>query len=364
MTQNDTPRVRILLIDDDEDSFIITRELLADLDDPACELDWASKYDDGLERVCAEEHDVYLLDYRLGPRDGIELLKSALEAGVKRPIIMRTGQDDFAIDRQAMRLGAADYLVKGTITSNELDRAIRHAMERHKLHEELEHSNRELEQFAFAAAHDLRAPLRQVSSFCQLLSRRYNDALDHTGQEWLDLAVDGVGRMDRLITDLLAYSKASKAPIALSHVDLGEVLRLVKSNLGGELDESAGRIEHGPLPTVPGEFGQLERLLQNLISNALAYRGDEAPVVEITVTRRDDAWEFAVRNNGVGVHADDLERIFEMFQRADGQSAHEGTGLGLPICARIVERHGGRMWVESEPGVGSTFFFTLAPKSD
>jgi light-regulated signal transduction histidine kinase (bacteriophytochrome) len=225
--------------------------------------------------------------------------------------------------------------------------------------EELARSNAELEQFAYVASHDLQEPLRMVSSYAQLLEQRYNDLLDDRAKKYIFYAVDGAARMQRLITDLLSYSRVeSRAqPLARtdSHAVLGEAIR----NLSEAIAESHALVINDDLPTVWADHSQLVQLFQNLIGNAIKFHGPESPRVHVSAARNGNKWVFCVRNSGIGIDAQYFERIFVIFQRLHGRGEYPGTGIGLALCKRIVERHGGRIWVESEPGKGSAFFFSL-----
>jgi PAS domain S-box-containing protein len=237
--------------------------------------------------------------------------------------------------------------------------ALRHAEQVLALRtQELERSNRELEQFAYVASHDLQEPLRMVSSYTQLLAKRYQDRLDSDANDFIAYAVGGANRMQRLINDLLAYSRVNtqgKVPKPVdSHVALGHAL----ANLAAAIEEQQAMVSNDDLPVVSADETQLVQVFQNLIANALKFRGGEAPRVHVSAERREGEWIFSVRDNGIGIAHEFHPRLFQIFQRLHGKDV-PGTGIGLALCKRIVERHGGVIWVESEEGQGATFRFTL-----
>lgn len=234
-----------------------------------------------------------------------------------------------------------------------------HEVDLLEANEELTKSNVELEQFAYVASHDLQEPLRMVSSFTQLLERNYGGELDDKAHEYMHFAVDGAPRMQQLIKDLLAYSRLGRASIERTELDMEQVTARVLQSLQLSISDAGAKIISGALPVVHGDPGQLQQLLQNLIANAIKYRSEKPVEIAIGVEPRNHEQMFFVRDNGIGIDPRDVDRIFEIFQRLHGRTDYVGTGIGLSICKRIVERHGGRIWVESKIGEGSTFFFTL-----
>jgi PAS domain S-box-containing protein len=229
-----------------------------------------------------------------------------------------------------------------------------------KQRQELARSNADLQQFAYVASHDLQEPLRMVASYLQLLERRYKDKLDTDANEFINYAVDGAGRMQNLINDLLAYSRVGTQGKPFKSTNYENVFHRALLNLKIAIEESKAVITHDdPLPTVHADESQLVQVLQNLISNAIKFRGDQAPHIHIGTQHRDEEWVFSVKDQGIGIDPQYKERIFMIFQRLHNRTEYVGTGIGLAICKRIVERHGGRIWVESELGQGSTFFFTI-----
>ena len=225
--------------------------------------------------------------------------------------------------------------------------------------EELARSNQDLEQFAYVASHDLQEPLRMVTSYVQLLAQRYKDKLDSDADEFIGFAVDGAIRMWKLINDLLIYSRVGTRAKELEPTDCETVLHQSLNDLKVAIEEKGAVVTHDPLPTVMGDHPQLGQLFQNLIGNAIKFRGNEPPRVHVSASRNDSGWTFSVRDNGIGIAPEYAERIFIIFQQLHGWKEYAGTGIGLAICKKIVERHGGRIWVESEVGKGTTFYFTL-----
>ncbi|WP_425450226.1 sensor histidine kinase [Virgifigura deserti] len=254
-------------------------------------------------------------------------------------------------------IGSLESLRDATLQINE------HTRKLSNYAKELERSNSELEQFAYVASHDLQEPLRMISSYCQLLQRRYKEKLDGDAEEFIGFAVEGAARMQRLINDLLAYSRVGTRGKPFEDTDCNDVLDAALSNLQTVVAETRAQIAHDPLPRISGDPVQLTQLFQNLIANAIKFRKpppDEVPVaIQISAVLKDGDWVFSVRDNGIGIDPQYSERIFIIFQRLHDRSEYAGTGIGLAICKKIVERHGGRIWVDSAPGSGSTFYFTI-----
>jgi PAS domain S-box-containing protein len=229
--------------------------------------------------------------------------------------------------------------------------------------QELARANEELQLFAYVASHDLQEPLRMISSYVQLLARRYKDKLDADGQEFIAFAVDGAARMRGLINDLLAYSRIDTQGKALEPTDCNDLVKEVLVDLQVAIRENEALVTHDELPTVAADRTQLRQLFQNLIGNAIKFRGDEQPAVHLGVEPHGEEWMFSVRDNGIGFDPKFADRIFAIFQRLHGREKYPGTGIGLAVCKKIVERHGGRIWAESQPNHGATFYFTLPTQS-
>jgi signal transduction histidine kinase len=229
----------------------------------------------------------------------------------------------------------------------------------HERTEDLERSNEELEKFAYVASHDLQEPLRMVSSYMQLLSRRYGGKIDADADEFIGFAVDGAKRMQILINDLLTYSRIGTRGREFEPVPCEEVLGLALVNLLTVIEETGSVVTHDELPTVLADKTQLVQLFQNLISNAIKFRSNEQPRVHVHADHKENEWIFSIKDNGIGIDPRYEDRIFEVFQRLHGRGQYSGTGIGLAICKKIVERHGGSIRVQSEEGTGATFYFSL-----
>jgi signal transduction histidine kinase len=251
-------------------------------------------------------------------------------------------------------------LIAVAVNNHHLEEERRQAQESLKQYAlELERSNRELEEFAYVASHDLQEPLRIISSYLQLLSRRYSEQFDEDGQRFIHYTVDAADRLRELIDDLLAYSRVGTQGQPFTPTDCEVVLQEALINLQLVIEENSAVITYDPLPTVMGDTTQLRQLFQNLLGNAIKFHSDKPPHIHIGSRRETGHWLLWVQDNGIGLDPKFAERIFAIFQRLHNRGDYPGTGIGLTICKKIVERHNGRIWVESQPGQGTTFYFTL-----
>ena len=359
-------RIKILLIEDNEDDALLVRESLLEVAGSKFEIICVKRLKEGLKKIEEEGTDLVLLDLSLPDSAGIDTFIRVHEAASDIPIVLLTNLEDQDLAINAVHLGAQDYLMKKDANGPLLVRSIFYALERQELKaellrksRELESSNRDLEQFASVASHDLQEPIRMVSSYMELLVSDFASQLSDEAKEYVMFAHDGARRLSALIRDLLAYSRVGTEPLEHGTIDLMKIVRQVVSDLQGMISDADASIIFNDLPKMKGSRTQIQQLFQNLISNALKFRGERRPVVEIESKREREILTISVRDNGIGIDKADQNRIFEMFQRLHHRNEYPGTGIGLALSLRIVEAHGGDMWVDSEPGAGTTFFFTL-----
>ncbi len=362
--------LRILLIEDNPlDVELVQRELRR------AEFDFTSVAvqtpEDFTREVRANCPQIVLADYNLPQWRGMEAVELLRRENLDVPLILVSGALGEVNAVECLKQGATDYVLKGALTR--LPVAIRRALqerglrEQHKQAEEalarkveeLARSNRELEEFAYVASHDLQEPLRMVASYCELLSQRYRGKLDDRADKFIDYAVDGARRMQRLISDLLQYSRVGTKAKALQPTDAGAVLGSVIAGLQDIVEENLAVIVSGPLPAVQADEVQLGQVFQNLIGNAIKFHSEQAPRIQVSAKVAGKMVQFSVSDNGIGIEKDSSGRIFQMFQRLHTREKYEGSGIGLAITKKIVEQHGGKIWFESVAGQGTTFYFTL-----
>jgi signal transduction histidine kinase len=363
-------KLRVLLIEDngDDAELAISElrrggfEVFSDLVQSKRELE---------ECLQRKSYDVVLADYNLPQFRGMEALEMMRKKGVSTPLILVTGAMNSVTAVECVKQGATDYVLKDHLSR--LTLCVRRALEEMRLREEgkraqgelahkmdeLGRSNRDLEQFAYVASHDLQEPLRMVASYTQLLAERYRGKLDEDADKYMGYAVEGALRMQALVHDLLTFSRVGRNGVERKNIDSSQAVREALQNLAVSLQESGAVANQSTLPVVHSDRTQLLQLFQNLIGNAIKFRGKEPLVVTVSAERKEKEWEFAVADNGIGIAPEHNEVIFSIFQRLHTRTEYPGNGVGLAICKKIVEQHGGRIWVDSEPGKGSTFRFTL-----
>ena len=354
--------VKLLLVEDSPSQAKFVQALLKSEEGADFDIVWVERFSDALKALEIRSFDVLLLDLTLPDSRGLDTFVKMNNHASDIPIIVFSSLDDRNTAIVAVQKGAQDYIVKGDIEPDLLVRAIQYAIERKKMEKQLRQSNEELEQFAYVASHDLQEPLRMITSYLQLLEKRYKGKLDKSADEFIGFAVDGAVRMQRLISDLLKYSRVGTQKKEFHLVDCESIFQQVLSNLKIIIQENGAQITHDPLPAVLGDDTQLIQLFQNLIGNAVKFRGPDAPVVHVSSEEKAKEWVFCVKDNGIGIDAKFCDRIFKIFQRLHTREEYSGTGIGLAVCKRIIEGHGGRIWIESELGKGTRFYFNLPRK--
>ncbi|PSB27192.1 ATP-binding protein [Stenomitos frigidus] len=362
----DDLRGDILLVDDTPDNL---RVLSAMLTNQGFEVRKALSGQRAIASVRADPPNLILLDIKMPEMDGYTVCQYLKDdpTTCEVPVIFISALDD-ALDKvRAFAVGGVDYVTKPFQEMEVLAR-IEHQLRIQKLqqqlmeqNQELARSNRELEQFAYVVSHDLQQPLQSITGFVRLIQLKYQHYLDDVALDYLSRIHDTGSRMQHLIQDLLMYSKVSNQVQELQPIDCNFVLKQVLENLQMAIAEKQVALVCDVLPTVMGSETQLVQLLQNLISNAIKFtRPDTTPQVEISVAKQENQWLFGVHDNGIGIDSHNIERVFEIFQRTQSAKKYPGTGIGLATCKKIVENHGGRIWVTSQLEMGTTFYFTLA----
>jgi signal transduction histidine kinase len=329
--------------------------------------DIAQTAEEFTDLVQRSSYDVILADYNLPSWNGMESVELLRREGLDVPVILVSGALGELTAVECIKQGAADYVLKDHLAR--LPESVRRAMREKRLREDhrqsledLARSNRDLEQFAYVASHDLQEPLRMVATYTQLLAERYQGKLDSEADKYIHYAVDGALRMQKLVQDLLAFSRVGREGVALKSNDCNAVLQTSLKNLGAAIQESGAIVEHVQLPEVMADNSQLVLVFQNLIGNAIKFRGSEPPVIRVSAEEKGKEWIFSVEDNGIGIPAEHRENVFVIFRRLHTRAEYAGNGIGLSICKKIIEQHGGRIWVESEPGHGSIFRFTVPIK--
>lgn len=384
-TESTAGKFTVLIVDDTPANVALLAESLGN---HGLSVMVAQDGEEAVERAQFALPDLILLDVMMPGQGGFETCRRLKASPETRdiPVIFMTALSDISDKMTAYSVGGVDYVTKPFHTDEVLARVNAHltlrSMQRElaeqnrrleeeiavrreaqeglaRRTEELARSNAELEQLAYVASHDLQEPLRMITSYMQLLEQRYKNKIDADATEFIEFAVDGAKRMQRLIDDLLAYSRLGSRAKPFRPADCAAVVKDAMRSVRAAIEESGAEITCGPLPIVAGDDAQLAQLFQNLISNAIKFRRDHAPHIHIEAAAENGFWCFSVKDDGIGIAPEYFDRIFVMFQRLHGRGSYPGTGIGLALCKRIVEHHGGRIWVESAPGEGSVFKFTL-----
>jgi|SRR5579872_770442 len=363
------PKLRTLMVEDNQLDAQLVLRALRKID---CEVSAVVVQDEAafIRALRTQTPDVVLADYNLPNWKGMEALSVLRREGLDIPMILVSGALGDVTAVECIRQGATDYVLKDGLARlpevvrralrEKYERGLRHKAEQDlaKKAEELTRSNADLEQFAYIASHDLQEPLRMVATYTQLLSERYRGKLDENADKFIGYASEGALRMQVLIQDLLAFSRVGKQDTCAS-VDCNDVMKEVRQTLSPALLESGGVITYASLPRVWANGTQVAQLFQNLVGNAIKFRGTEPLEISVSAESEDVRWLFSVTDNGIGIAPEYAENIFVVFQRLHTRSEYPGNGIGLAICKKIVQRYGGNIWVESHAGAGSTFKFTL-----
>lgn len=362
--------ISVFILDDSETDREMYRRHLRATDKASFHIVEAETYRQAKTLLTPDKHfDCYLIDYLLPDIDGITFAREivARSEGHRIPaILMITGQGSEEIAVEALKLGVTDYLTKKSITEGFFIQPLISAIEKSRLREELrqsraalERSNRELSDFAHTASHDLKAPIRRVASFCDMLKEDAAMRLNEDDKNVIERMMINVARMQALIDGLLAYASVTTESESRQAVDLAEITHDVIDDIQQDLPAASVTFDVGTLPIVQGYPLKIRQVMANLISNAVKYRGDRPLMVNVGARPGEKDTVVWVRDNGMGIAPEYHKDIFGEFKRLHTRDTIEGTGLGLPICRKIIELHGGRIWVESEEGAGAAFFFTL-----
>lgn len=361
-------KLRVLIVEDSPSD--VELELYA-LRNGTFEPEWevVESAQDFTACIRKSNYDVIISDYRLPAWNGMETVDILRREGLDIPVVIVSGAlgERKAVD--CIKQGAADYVLKDHLPR--LPESVRQSVREKKLRDEnrraqseLARSNRDLEQFAYVASHDLQEPLRMVATYTQLLAERYQGKLDENADKYIHYAVDGALRMQTLVKDLLAFSRVGRQDVVAKPIDCNLVIQSVLANLQAAIEENGAEVLYEKLPTLLGDRAELVQLFQNLIANAIKFRNAAPPEIRIAVEKKKREWLFSVVDNGIGIAPEHAETIFVIFKRLHTHEEYPGSGIGLAICKKIVEKHGGRIWVESQPGLGSTFKFTLPLKKE
>jgi len=322
-------------------------------------------------RIRSTNYDLILADYNLPEWRGTEALDILSRENLDVPLIVVTGYlgEEKAVDY--IKQGATDCVLKDRLAR--LPASVRRALEEKRLRDlrrqaeeglaqkiaELARSNEELEQFAYVASHDLQEPLRMIANYTQLLAERYRGKLDEQADKYISYSVDGAVRMQALIQDLLKFSRVGRAEVQARTTECRAVVEQALKNLQAAIQESGAMVKWNGLPVVMADPAQLTQVFQNLIANAIKFHGPETPVIQIDAEKKDLDWVLSVSDNGIGIPVESQEDIFVIFRRLHTRTEYSGNGIGLSICKKIIERHGGKIWIEAQAKPGCCFKFTL-----
>lgn len=378
--------VKILLVEDDEDDYVIIKDILAEIPTNSFDLTWVSTYDEALGLLEFQQHDICLLDFRLGVHNGIEILEEASARQIKTPIIFLTGQGEYAVDVQAMKAGAADYLIKEKLNPSLLERSVRYALERARnaralqearnqleekvrqrtaelttVNNELKKASEKIQMFAYSISHDLKSPATSLFGLTRRFYQRYADAVDSKGRTYCEQILKASEQILLLVEKINSYISAKETPLTVEQLNLSHLLYEVR-------DEFSDRLLHRQidwqvperLPPIRADRLGLIRILRNLVENSLKYGGKSLSLISIGFKESDQVYILSVCDDGLGLKKDMTENIFLPFKRMESAREIEGYGLGLAIVKELVERHGGEIWAGQGPGKGATFYFSIS----
>lgn len=369
----------ILIIDDSQEDRELYWRLLKKLVGTSYRCLETAGGTQGLEMIHTNTISCVLLDYSLPGMTGLEVLKIIRARHPFLPVILLTGQGNESVAVEAIKQGAHDYLTKSTVTPERLHQAISVAISQGAMKRDIEEkkqalelakkeqdhliaklteSNSELERFAYACSHDLQEPLRMISNFSERLEQYMKHTFDDKARHYMKYITDGAAQARQLINDMLNYARTDHETERMVNVDAEKTLASVLHDLSTRIEETKATVTHDPLPEVNIQPIHLRQLLQNLLSNALKFC-TEKPYIHINAEQEGMMWCFCVHDNGIGIPKEHMHRIFSIFQRLHNRDSYPGTGIGLALCKKLTQKYGGRIWVESEPGKGSNFYFTL-----
>ncbi len=314
---------------------------------------------EGLTALDRNDFDCVFLDYRLEDSQDWEFLEEIRRSGNDVPVIAISGHGNELVAVEGLKLGAQDYLVKDALSPETVLRALTNAMEKVALTRELAERQREMRDFAHMAAHDLQAPLRRIRQLAEFLQEDLGEQLAGDSAQHVHLIGTNAERLQSLVKSLIEFARHGTLDHPRNVISLKKVLDVALQNLEVDIQETGAKVESEPLPDLVGDEITLALLFQNLISNAIKFRGQSTPHIHIKATREDSQWKISITDNGIGIPEKERAAIFSPFRRLHPQREYEGSGIGLATCKRVVDQHGGRIWVESTEGEGSTFNFTF-----
>ena len=385
-SQPDSLPLTILLVEDDEDDYVLIRDLLSEISTSRYDLTWVNSFETALKELDLSRHQVCLLDYQLGLKNGLELLKEVKAKDFKTPIIFLTGRGEYRVDVEAMKGGAADYLVKDELTVSLLERSIRYAIERALSGEALQKAYQELEEkvrqrtkdltaanaalkkgaedikfFAYSVSHDLKSPAISIQGLTKRLFESYSQVLDEKGKHYCDVISKAAGQIAALVENINIFISEKESPLYIEEVHLLDILQMIRDEFLPRLGVRGIKwLQPEKLPAIKADRLSLIRALRNLVDNALKYAGNGLSEIKISMGASPRFHILSVSDNGVGIKQEDVKKIFRPFERIVSSQSKQGTGLGLAIVKEIAEQHRGRVWVEQGEQYGTTVSMSIS----